>query len=136
MSDMIQEPRLIVNKWKCKDGTILHSRSRHDYVFHVDKEGNSYFLDGGIDYIRHSGNMECMCVYSTDSHDKIRDNFEWTSYGINGDEEPKVTLLKDLSREHICAILNTQSRLPDHIRLVFKNELEYRRLDCQENQNV
>jgi len=117
---------LLVNKWKCKDGTILHSKHRHDYVSHTDVNGEFYFLDGGTDYYRHSGNMEPMCVYSTDPHEKIRDNFTWTSYGINGDEEPKVNLLKNLTDEHIGAILRTQTHLPEHIMKVFTDEVQFR----------
>ena len=117
---------LLVNKWKCKDGTILHSHSTHDYVCHTDANGEFSFVDGGTSYIRHSGNMEPILVYSTDPHSKIRDNFEWTSYGINGDEEPKVNLLKDLTTEHISAIIQSQKHLPEHITKVFNDELTYR----------
>lgn len=116
----------ICNKWKCKDGTILVSRHRHDYVTHVDSNGESYFLDGGLSYFRHSGNMEPMIVYNTDPHDKIRENFEWTSYGVNGDEDAKINLLKDLSYDHICAIIRTQTRLAPHIKKIFQDELTYR----------
>jgi hypothetical protein len=117
---------LVCNKWKCKDGTILNSRSRHDYVDHYDVNGEYYMLDGGLSYIRHSGNMECMCVYSTDSHEKIRDNFEWTSYGKTGRDLAKTNLLKNLDTDHIEAIIETQVHLSDHILDVFKNELIYR----------
>jgi len=118
---------LLVNKWKCKDGTILQSRHRHDYCTHTDSNGEHYMLDGGLEYFRHSGNLEPMCVYTNDSHEKIRDNFEWGSYGKNGEEELHYILLKDLTDEHISAILKTQKHLVEHIRKVFTDELIYRR---------
>jgi len=118
--------KLLVNKWKCKDGTILQSKHRHDYVSHTDANGEFYFVDGGISYIRHSGNMEPLLVYTTSPHEEIRDNFTWTSYGINGDKEPKINLLKDLSKDHIRAIISTQKQVPPHIREVFLNEILYR----------
>ena len=124
---MSQESLLVVNKWKCKDGTILNSRSRHDFVDHYDSNGEYYVVDGGLDYIRHSGNMECMCIYSTDSHEKIRDNFEWTSYGKTGRDPAKTQLLKDLDPYHIVAIIETQTHLPLHIKKIFQDELEYRK---------
>ena len=130
---MKKEPKLIVNKWKCKDGEILNSRSRHDYQMYLDSKGEFYCVDGGLEYIRHSGNMECMCVYSTDSHEKIRDNFEWTSYGIGGNGPTETRLLKDLTSDHICAILDTQNRLPSHIRQIFQDELLFRRYNPNEN---
>lgn len=117
---------LLCNKWRCKDGTILHSRHRHDYVTHIDSNGELYTVDGGNSYIRHSGNMEPLLVYTNDPHELIRDNFEWTSYGINGDEPAKRQLLKELTVDHMNAILRTQKHLPEHIKEVFKNELAYR----------
>lgn len=120
------EVHLLCNKWKCKDGFILHSKHRQDYVSHTDANGEYSFCDGGTDYIRHSGNMEPLLVYTSDPHEVIRENFGWTSYGVNGDEPAKYNLLKDLNSEHINAILRTQKHLPEHILLVFKNELTYR----------
>lgn len=118
---------LLVNKWKCKDGTILNSRHRHDYVSYTDSNGNWSFLDGGLEgYIRHSGNLEPLCVYSTDPHEKIRDNFEWTSYGRNGDEELHYILLKNLTDEHIASIIRTQTHLSEHITKVFTDEVKFR----------
>ncbi len=117
---------LLVNKWRCKDGTILNSRSRHDYVDHYDVNGEYYMLDGGISYIRHSGNMDPMCIYSTDPHEKIRDNFEWGSYGRNGDEELHYILLKDLTDEHLAAITRTQTHLAEHVTKVFTDEVKFR----------
>jgi hypothetical protein len=117
---------LVCNKWKCKDGTILVSRNRYDYVTHVDSNGESYLLDGGLTYIRHSGNMECMCVYSTDSHEKIRENFEWGSYGKTGKEVLHYILLRDITDEHLCAIIKTQTHLSTHIMKLFTDELTYR----------
>lgn len=121
------EVHLLCNKWKCKDGTILVSKHRYDYVRHTDAEGEFYFVDGGIGgYIRHSGNMTPMLVYTNDPHELIRENFGWTSYGVNGDKPAKLNLLKDLTEDHIRAILSTQTHLPDYILNVFKNELTYR----------
>jgi len=117
---------LLCNKWRCKDGTVLHSKHRHDYVSYTDANGEFYFVDGGISYIRHSGNMEPLLVYTTSPHEKIRDNFTWTSYGINGDEEPKVNLLKELTDDHISSIIRTQKHLAEYIMQVFINELAYR----------
>lgn len=34
------------------DGTVLHSKHRHDFVGHDDKNGNFYAIDGGLDYCR------------------------------------------------------------------------------------
>ena len=72
---MEKEKFLILNRWRTPDGTILTSRYRHEYVEHIDKNGEYYFVDGGSDYIRMSVNdekMTDMCVYSDSPFDEIR----------------------------------------------------------------
>lgn len=121
---------LLCNKWRCKDGTILISKHKYDFVSHIDSNGEFSFVDGGTSgYIRHSGNMESICVYTNDPHELIRESFGWISYGINGDEPAQYNLLKDLSSEHIKAILKTQKHLPEYMKKVFSNELTYRKLN-------
>lgn len=119
---------LLANKWRCKDGTILHSKHRHDYVSHTAVDGTWSFTDGGLDYIRHSGNMESMCVYTNDPHEKIRENFEWLSYGKNYEHYPNGIriLLKDITDDHLAAIIETQQHLSDYIMKIFTDELTYR----------
>lgn len=117
---------LLCNKWRCKDGYILHSRHRHDFQFHQDSNGEAFYIDGGTEYLKHSGNMEPLLVYTNDPHELIRDNFEWTSYGINGDEPAKRQLLKELTVDHMNAILRTQKHLPEYILGLFRNEIQYR----------
>lgn len=66
---------LILNRWKTPDGTVLISYHTHDFVSHKDANGEEYFIDGGNDYVRMSGNkepMENMCVYSDDQFSVIR----------------------------------------------------------------
>lgn len=117
---------LLCNKWKCKDGFILHSKHRQDYVSHTAANGEYSFCDGGLDYVRHSGNVEPLLVYTSDPHEVIRENFTWGSRGLNGDEPVKYNLLKVLTDDHIRAILSTQTHLPEYILNVFRNELDYR----------
>lgn len=40
------------------DGTILTSRSTHNYVTYLDKNGETYMLDGGSSYIKTSCNKQ------------------------------------------------------------------------------
>lgn len=47
---------VLLNKLITPDGTILISRHRHDYVTYKDKNGKTYFIDGGSDYCRSSNN--------------------------------------------------------------------------------
>lgn len=126
MSDRV----LIANKIQTPDGTILHSKNRHDFVQHLDANGKTYFVDGGNDYQRLGGDMEdCknLSVYSDDSLEKIREVLTWGTYGKNGDQPLKRVFLKDMDTDHIEAILETQSHISEHLRNIFKEELEFRK---------
>lgn len=120
--------KIIRNIIKTPDGTILESSHRHDYKTHTDKNGEVYVNDGGREYLRRSLNKEPfeeLSVYSTDSIEKLRELFQWGTYGKNGDDY-KVKYLKELSNPHIGAIIETQKHLPEDIIDVFQRELDYR----------
>jgi len=124
----MDSPILLVNRWRCPDGTILQSNHIHDYVSHVCRKTKEYcFVDGGIAYTRTGGPVDNMCVYSTDSHSHIRKHFLWGSYGKNGDEPLKRIPLMDLEDEHIEAILQTQKQLPSFIVKLFNDEIQFRK---------
>lgn len=121
---------IICNKIRTPDGTILISTSRHDYRVYTDANGHEYMVDGGTEYLRrnvvHEAPYEELSLYDTDPHEKLRENYTWGTYGKNGDEPLQLKLLKDLSTNHIKAIIETQKHLQKHIVKMFENELEYR----------
>lgn len=47
---------IIYNAIQTPDGTILESKHRHDYVTHIDKNGEFYMVDGGQGYLKRSIN--------------------------------------------------------------------------------
>ena len=121
-----EQPKLLVNRWKCKDGTILQSLHRYDYRDHVDANNEYVSVDGGTLMIRVSGQLTSLCLYTDDPHEEIRMFFCWGSYlrDFSGD---KVWIpLYKLGDSHIQAILDTQSHIPEHIRAMFIDEQEYR----------
>ena len=68
--------QLILNRIQTPDGTILTSRSRHDYVTHTDKNGLVYMVDGGSDYqrvnVHHSAPHIDLSVYDDSPFEEIR----------------------------------------------------------------
>lgn len=118
---------LLVNKWETPDGTILHSKSRHDYVSHLDDNGKIYAVDGGTCYCRTVGpeDMKSLCIFSDDDPEIIRTTLLWGSYGPRGRSLIYKTIA-ELETDHICAILRTQSALSNSLREVFIYELCYR----------
>lgn len=121
---------IIRNSIQTPDGTILQSFHRHDYVSHIDANGETYFIDGGQSYIRMSCNKEpCTSrfVYSDADHETIRECFTWGTRGVDGDQPLTQMLLKDMSIDHIEAILATQSHIRNtHIEKLFVAELIHR----------
>lgn len=120
--------QIIHNSIMTPDGTILVSRSVHDYVQHTDANGKTYMTDGGNSYIHRSahGDETPLDLYEGDPHDEIREVFTWGTYGKMGDQPLKFKALKDLSDAHIEAILETQSHIPQYMRNLFIEEQVYR----------
>lgn len=125
--------QIIKNAIQCPDGTILHSKNRHDYVSHVDAiTGEMYTTDGGNEYLHRSLNKvpaKDLTVTTDNTHEEQRNAFTWGSYGVDGMSPRKETLLKDLDTDHIEAILRTQTRLKGtYMEKLFLNELEFRKV--------
>ena len=122
--------KYLANRIRTPDGTILESMHRHDYVTYIDANGKEYMVDGGLDYLRRNIHDDApyteLSVLSTDEHSVVREVFKWGTYGIDGKQPLKYLILKDMSWDHIEAILETQTQLRDHVRQVFVNELDYR----------
>lgn len=119
---------IVHNALRTPDGTTIESRTRHDYVTHVDQNGNTYMIDGGLDYVRSSahGDEEYLTVYSDEGHDYIRRRVTWGTRGINGDEPLRYVPIAEMSTDHIEACLETQTRMYPQIRKVMEDELAFR----------
>lgn len=106
--ELLSMPRdFVYNAVKTPDGTVLHSKHRHDYIEYKDANGELYVLDGGNDYRRCSINKEPFVDISVRMcHDieDIREHFVWGTYGKGGDQPLTNVLLKDMSNAHIQAI--------------------------------
>lgn len=52
----MENRKIILNRIKTPDGTILTSYHRYDYVTYTDKNGREYVVDGGNDYLSRNVN--------------------------------------------------------------------------------
>ena len=122
--------KLVANRIRTPDGTILESKHRHDYVTYLDKNGKEYMVDGGLEYLRRNVHddapYEELSVYTNDSHALIREVFCWGTRGKDGKQPLKYVPLKFLTTEHIDAILETQTHISDEFRKIFSDELVFR----------
>lgn len=71
--------KLIRNALITPDGTVIESRHRHDYVTHVDANGKTYMVDGGLDYQRRSmhGDEVDVSLFDTEPHHIQRCILNW-----------------------------------------------------------
>jgi hypothetical protein len=108
----------------CPDGTEIVSRHRHDFVCH-----DGYCVDGGNDYLRRlfpeHNNYKENSLTTEDGFERIRNEFEWGTRGVDGNEPLRYVKLKDVDDAHIQAILDTQS-LRKEIKDIFIKEIEWR----------
>ncbi len=121
--------QLIYNALRTPDGTVIESFGRHDYVTHIDANGQKYMVDGGLAYERHSihGDEELLHQYLTDVHEHNRTWFHWGTRGPEGDQPLKHVPLKALETEHIRAILKTQGQISGgYIEDLMLSELAHR----------
>jgi hypothetical protein len=118
---------IILNQIRTPDGTVLRSTSRHDYQTHLDANGKEYMADGGNAYLRRNihedAPYEEISIYSDDTHEVIRQNLHWGTYGKNGDQPKRQVPVCNLSNEHIRAILDTQHQVQGQLRSIFELEL-------------
>lgn len=125
---MTSETRLLLNRIKTPDGTILTSYNRHDYLTHKDTITKEVLMvDGGNDYARrHVGTYEELSVYDDGSHTTRRSALHWGTRGKDNKQPLTYKPIKDLDSDHIEAILRTQTQLSEFYKGVFKEELKYR----------
>jgi hypothetical protein len=122
--------QIVANMIRTPDGTVLQSFHRHDYKTYTDKNGKEYMVDGGLDYTRRfvhdDAPYEELSAYSNDPHDVIREAFKWGTRGKDGKQPLTYVPLKNLTVDHIEAILKTQDHIQQYIRNIFLDEMIFR----------
>ncbi len=129
---------IIQNALKITEGdkvTYIKSAHRHDFVSYEFAGGGMTFTDGGNSYIRRGGTeikrenvaVDDFSLEDISNIDDIRGKLLWGSRGVNGDEELTYSPIKNLTIDHLRAILdNVENIAPLH-----KNVIEHWILDKQ-----
>ena len=122
--------RLLQNGMRTPDGTEIFSWHVHDYVTHTDENGETYMVDGGLEYVRrsagHKEEPEDLTVYVDEDHEINREYFTWGSRGKDGTQPLHFKKLKDMSTAHIHAVLDSDLNIAEWRREIFEEELAYR----------
>ena len=122
--------RILRNAVQTPDGTILESKTRHDYKTYKDVNREVYMVDGGLDYQRRTVNKHApeidLSLTEADSHDDLRKFVTWGTYGKLGDQPLSYKAIADMETEHLQAVLDTQKNMYPQVRDLMKAELEYR----------
>jgi hypothetical protein len=122
-------PALLSNAIVTPDGTVLQSFHRHDYKEYKDANGETYMVDGGLDYLRRNITKTPateISVTDESDFDLIREQFQWGTRGKDGLQPLTWVALRDLDTSHIEAILETQTQLSPAMVRLFKDELIFR----------
>lgn len=127
-----KEPKkqiLLLNQAQCNNCfDIITSKHRHDYV--TCSCGN-LSVDGGLDYTKRKfgdkGYSELSVYADEDDIAKIREYFTWGSRGKSGDEPLHYILMKNISNDHLDAIMQTQRHIRGtYVENIFRMELNFR----------
>ena len=125
------EKQLIYSAVRTPDGTVLESKHRHDYVSHLDTNGETYILDGGTDYIRTSVNKEpakSLALYDDEPFEVIREHIYRGGRGKDRKQPLKYVKLSEIDDEWLDAIISYENEYrPNNINLKWYNlEKEFR----------
>jgi hypothetical protein len=119
---------IIKNAIQTPDGTVLRSYHVHDYKKYKDANGQTYIVDGGLDYLRRNVTeipAKELSLYSDQPHEIVRKEMVWGSRGPEGGQPLQYKPLADMDTDHlekVEAILPTCSLM----RKCVQDELDYR----------
>lgn len=125
--------QILVNSMKTPDGTIIRSRFRHEYSSHRDRDTfEIYVTDGGLSYFHRSQNdfeAEDLSIVVDEliPHSIVREYMVWGTRGKDGKSPLKFVSVKDMTTDHIEAVIETQVQINAFFRQSFQKELEWRR---------
>lgn len=131
----MEDRKIILNRIKTPDGTVLTSHHRHDYISHIDANGETYMTDGGTAYIHRSVNIipaEDLTVYEDAPFEVIRENFYRGGRGKDGKQPLTWTALKDMNDEWLEAafVYNLERDMGEsYANKMYLAEQDYRKLN-------
>jgi hypothetical protein len=136
------EEEIIYNAIKTPDGTVISSDHGHDYVVHEDKNGKTYGVDGGHNYLRRIGDCsdcEDLSMYlepwTPEFHEKARKVVKRGGRGKNGDQPLTWVPICEMNDNWVKATIDYNIErgftiTGNWFTELLVNELEYREMNC------
>ena len=127
------ERQLILSQIQTPDGTMLRSMYVHDYVTHLDKNGETYMLDGGNEYQRYNICKEPfkdLSIWSDAPFEIIRENYHRGGRGKKGDEPLKWVPMSEMSDSWLeaCVKYNDERGMgKSFANYMYLKEIKYRK---------
>lgn len=129
-----EDRKIISNRIRTPDGTVLISNHRHDYVTYKDKNGYTYMVDGGNEYLRRNIVEEApyteLTVYRDAPFLIIRKVYSRGGRGKNGNQSLVYVPLYKMSNEWLkaCVVYNDGIGLANSFASkMYLKELEFRK---------
>jgi hypothetical protein len=122
--------RIFYNAIQTPDGTILESTYTHDYKIHIDKNGEEYMVDGGLEYLRRNANIEPYIELSVDSSSPFEDIRKHFKRGTFDKNRNRIWIpICDMSIGHLenCIKFNEdKGYIKCFANDMYRKEIEYR----------
>lgn len=123
--------KIISNKIKTPDGTILESFFLYDYKSYKDRNGEVYSVDGGKQYLKRSNNKEPyeeLSIYEDSPFEVIRENFCRGTVNKHGEE--LWVPISQMNNKHLrnCIVYNNKLGYGlSFANQMYRKELSYRK---------
>jgi len=123
--------KLVANRIRTPDGTVLQSFYQHDYKEYRDANGETYMVDGGLSYLRRNINVipyQELSVRLGDPHELVREAFHRGGRGKDGKQPLTWVALRDMDTEWLRNALEYQKtyHYGNPLNQIYVDEIRYR----------
>lgn len=107
---------------KTPDGHILNETNGKNNEVYRDSNGESYHVFKKNNIIKATS----LFIDKNESFNEIREKLLWGTYGKSGKDKFSWIILKNMTKEHLRNIIDTQKQINEYHRNFFQKELIYR----------
>lgn len=133
---------ILINQIQTPDGTIIRSHHRHDYVSYTDKNGNTYSVDGGKEYLKRGFTIKDyfeLSILEYDSFEKIRlywklDNDIYLCDLDQSELDRQLSKIPELDKYYLKKSYQEKTNYVIHVSLLLQERLYRKKFQNYNNQ--